>query len=448
MTNVSCTGGGTVTPNYAAGTFTLDAAATAAGNTLACTVTNSARTDLSITKTDGAAQYAPGQTLTYTIVVSNAGPSAANTAVFTDPAISNLTVSSVTCGAATGSAVCPAIGVAAGQMSVANMQGAGIQIPTFPASSSVTFTVTGTVKAGASGSLDNTANIAVPSGSGLTDSNTANNVATDSDTLISPDVSVTKTGPAYAKPASPLAYVLTVKNETTVSAAGVVVTDSLPSGTTFVSADNGGVYNSGTGKVTWTVGALAASASQTLLVTLTAPDVAAVTAGNITLSNTASVVATVDSNSGNNASTVITQMVLSELIKRVRNVTADNRDNAGTARFATSSSGKPGEVLEYCLTYRNLGGVQLSNYSIADTVPATVNVLTSVAAYSNKAIQLIRGATGTAGSAAVTGGTTTNLTAAVDSDQGSLSSSQLNITLNTPVPVSKSGQACFQATIR
>ncbi|MCB1657984.1 MAG: hypothetical protein KDI39_07135, partial [Pseudomonadales bacterium] len=44
MTGVSCTGmgaGGTVTPNLSAGTFTLDAAATAAGSDIACTVTNS-----------------------------------------------------------------------------------------------------------------------------------------------------------------------------------------------------------------------------------------------------------------------------------------------------------------------------------------------------------------------------------------------------------------------
>ncbi|MFK7603176.1 beta strand repeat-containing protein [Deinococcus sp. SM5_A1] len=40
MTNVSCTGGGTVIPNYAAGTFTLDATATEAGNTISCTVSN------------------------------------------------------------------------------------------------------------------------------------------------------------------------------------------------------------------------------------------------------------------------------------------------------------------------------------------------------------------------------------------------------------------------
>ena len=31
--------------------------------------------DLSVTKTDGAAQYTPGDTLSYEIVVSNAGPS-------------------------------------------------------------------------------------------------------------------------------------------------------------------------------------------------------------------------------------------------------------------------------------------------------------------------------------------------------------------------------------
>ncbi|MBK7299336.1 MAG: hypothetical protein IPI79_02300 [Moraxellaceae bacterium] len=54
MTGVSCTGmgaTGTVTPNLSAGTFTLNAAATAAGSNISCTVTNTKTPTVKIQKT-------------------------------------------------------------------------------------------------------------------------------------------------------------------------------------------------------------------------------------------------------------------------------------------------------------------------------------------------------------------------------------------------------------
>lgn len=133
--------------------------------------------DLAITKTNGQTNYAPGQAMTYTMVVSNAGPNSANGAVFTDANVANFNEATVTCGAATGGAACPL----AANTTIALMQGAGIVIPTLPSGGSLTFTVTGTVAAAASGNLTNTASIAAPVG--VTDSDTANNSATDSDLL-------------------------------------------------------------------------------------------------------------------------------------------------------------------------------------------------------------------------------------------------------------------------
>ena len=46
-----------------------------ANNTATDTDTLDAEADLSITKDDGSLTYTPGGTVTYTIVVSNAGPS-------------------------------------------------------------------------------------------------------------------------------------------------------------------------------------------------------------------------------------------------------------------------------------------------------------------------------------------------------------------------------------
>ena len=132
-------------------------------------------TDLSITKTNGQTSYYQGQYMVYSIVVTNNGPNASNNAIFTDPSNSDFTVVSVTCGSASGGAACPTVA----NTTIALMQGAGIVIPTLPSGGSVTFTVAGALKSNVTGSFSNTANIAVPSG--VTETNSANNSATDSD---------------------------------------------------------------------------------------------------------------------------------------------------------------------------------------------------------------------------------------------------------------------------
>jgi uncharacterized repeat protein (TIGR01451 family) len=97
---------------------------------------------LSITKTNNRSAVQAGDVVTYDIVVSNAGPSAANGTVLTDPAVpGQLNCTAVSCTAVTGAAVCPA----AANVTVPLLQGAGVVLPTFPANSSVTFQLVCTV---------------------------------------------------------------------------------------------------------------------------------------------------------------------------------------------------------------------------------------------------------------------------------------------------------------
>jgi uncharacterized repeat protein (TIGR01451 family) len=105
-----------------------------ANNTGTDTVVVTPSAQLTITKTNGVTSLAAGQTTSYTIVVSNAGPSAANDSVLTDSAVPGLSCTSVTCSSAT--ATCPAAPI-----TVASLQ-AGLLVPGFPANSSLTFTVT------------------------------------------------------------------------------------------------------------------------------------------------------------------------------------------------------------------------------------------------------------------------------------------------------------------
>jgi uncharacterized repeat protein (TIGR01451 family) len=129
--------------------------------------------DLGVTKSNGAASVQSGAATTYTIVVSNAGPQAADGAILSDPAATGLSKVSVSCGSASGGAQCPT------SPTVAQLQ-SGIAIPLLPANGSVSFTVIATVTA-ASGIVSNTASIAAPVGT--SDPNAGNNQATDSDTV-------------------------------------------------------------------------------------------------------------------------------------------------------------------------------------------------------------------------------------------------------------------------
>ena len=90
---------------------------------------------LSITKTNGTSSVVSGSPTTYTITVSNGGPSSANGSLVKDPAAAGLSCTAVTCTAA-GGAACPAV------VDVATFQGAGFLIPTFPGNSSATFLLT------------------------------------------------------------------------------------------------------------------------------------------------------------------------------------------------------------------------------------------------------------------------------------------------------------------
>jgi hypothetical protein len=118
-----------------------------------CVVVNT--TTFSITKTASTGTVTPGSALSFTIVVTNNGPSAANGAIVTDPAIANYTVNAVSCTSTTGGATCPT------PLTVAALQGAGLTIGTFPAGSSVTLVLDGTTSLSA-GSLTNTVTVSPP----------------------------------------------------------------------------------------------------------------------------------------------------------------------------------------------------------------------------------------------------------------------------------------------
>lgn len=121
----------------------------AANDQIVCSITNTASmADLSVTKTNHADSVVKGSQVTYDITVHNGGPDAANGAVLVDPAPTGLQDCALATPActATGGAGCPAVGSAAGQLSIANLQGSGVVLPTLPNGGGVVVKVQCTVQ--------------------------------------------------------------------------------------------------------------------------------------------------------------------------------------------------------------------------------------------------------------------------------------------------------------
>lgn len=185
-----------------------------ANNTATDTNTPVFNTDLRITKTDGAASYTPGSPVTYTIAVTNAGPANATGATVTDTFPAIITSASWTC-ASTGGASC-----------TPNGSGNLTDTVNIPAGGSLTYTVTAGTNPAATTDLVNTASVSAPGG--YTETNPADNSATDVDTP-SPaaDLQITKTDNSthYIADATKT-YVIVVSNAGPSNVTGATVADN------------------------------------------------------------------------------------------------------------------------------------------------------------------------------------------------------------------------------
>ena len=102
-----------------------------------CTFTNERSANLALSKSNGVNTLVAGSTTTYTITVTTSGPSDADGTLLKDPLATGLNCTQATCSGVSGGASCPA----AGSVTIASLQGAGISLPVLPAGSTVTFSV-------------------------------------------------------------------------------------------------------------------------------------------------------------------------------------------------------------------------------------------------------------------------------------------------------------------
>ncbi|MBV9924654.1 MAG: DUF11 domain-containing protein [Acidobacteria bacterium] len=301
--------------------------------------------DASVTKTDGLTNVYQGLSVSYTVVLQNNGTyTVAANLVDTVPA--SLTGVTWTCVASAGSTCDTASGSG-------NAISTGA---TLAASGTATYTVTGTVNV-STGTIANTATASLDA-SWITESNTSNNSATDTDTVVAAaDLSISKTGPANLTAGTNASYTLTAVNNGPQSAAGTItVTDVLPAGLTFVSATGTGwTCSNSSGTVTCTRSGPVTTGTTLPAITLTVA-VGAAAAPSVT--NTASVASSVtfDQDSSNNSSSVTSS------------VTVPTDLTIAKSHAGNFTQGQNGT---YTITVTNSGGVASSGtVTVTDTLPA------------------------------------------------------------------------------
>lgn len=191
--------------------------------------------DLTITKS-GPGNALTGAAISYTLVIGNNGPDAANGATFTDTLPPGLTGVTASC-SATGGATCPT-------MTVSNAQVSGA-IPQLPADGGVTVIINGTLPtAPGSSSITNTATVSTPVG--VTDPNPDTNTTTVNTVISAPaDLVVTKTqvGPSGSSFfGSPVRYTVTFTNLSDLKVADVYVVDTLSATNAFAQGRPTGTF--------------------------------------------------------------------------------------------------------------------------------------------------------------------------------------------------------------
>jgi uncharacterized repeat protein (TIGR01451 family) len=301
--------------------------------------------DLAVTKTDGLTTVISGNSLTYTIIVTNNGLSQATNVNLTDALPSTLTYTSHTVSQGTGTITGQNFSAALG---------------TLAPGASATITVTAAVSGTATGTISNTASAT----STETDNTPANNSATDTTTATPQiDLQITKSDtPDPVIAGNQLTYTIQVTNAGPSTATGVTVTDVLPSTVTFVSATSTvGTVSNTAGTVTGSIGTLASGASATLTLLVT---VAPATRG--TISNTATVTGTqTDSNTANNTATTTS--------------TANGNIDLTIAKTDSADPVIAGNTLTYAITVTNNGPSTATNVVVTDALPSAITFSSATA---------------------------------------------------------------------
>ena len=302
-------------------------------------------TDLSVSKFANLSTATLGDTLTYTVTVSNIGTNSASGILIEDLLPSGMTYSSYS----------------STQGSFNNVSGLW-NAGTVAGSASATLTLNATVDNTSCGwTLTNTASLYAVD---VSDPNSSNNSASASTAIKCADLQVVKiANDATPDEGATVTYTITVTNNGPHNTSGIEVTDVLDSDLTFVSYSS--AFGAYTGNI-WTVPTLANLASANLYIKA----IPKTGTGGSNIPNTATITTSslTDPTPGNNSSTITitpNAMPLITLAKMVAMIS--DPVNGGTNPKAI-----PGAVVEYTLSATNtgLGAADAGSVIITDPIPA------------------------------------------------------------------------------
>jgi uncharacterized repeat protein (TIGR01451 family) len=255
-----------------------------ANNTFTASATINPVSDLAVGVTDSPDPVTAGSNVTYTITTNNNGPDPSGSSVVNISVAGGGTIVSIT-----SSATCTIGSPTTAQCSITG-------IP-FPGSNTISLLV----MAGATGPITVTATSVYAND--LNSSNDTGSQSTTVNPITVADVAVTKNGPSFVSSGGSITYNIVVKNVGGVAATSVVLNDPLPSRLTNISI--GGACSA----FPCNIGTL--NAGQAVNVVVNA-DVTP--AGPGTITNTATITATGDSNPTNNSSSVTTDIGCSSFV--------------------------------------------------------------------------------------------------------------------------------------
>ena len=291
--------------------------------------------DLSVTKTGSPSPVSAGGVLTYTVELSNLGPSDAQNTVLSDPLPDMLSGENYSLDGVTFQ---PWTGILA--------------LGTFPAGSSRTVFLRGTVDPAATGTLRNTATIS----SDTPDPNPDNNSFTERTPVnTAADLALTKTGtPSPVLHGQLLTYTVTIRNLGPDPAVDARLDDTLPSallGTEY-SLDGGGSWAPWPGSLS--LGTLATGQNLSILLRGTVHSDA-----EGILENTASVSSlTPDPDPDNNSDTA--------------RIPVDTAADLSLTKTALPPLVTAGELLTYTITVSNAGPSAAQDVLVRDDLPAAL----------------------------------------------------------------------------
>ncbi|RDY26564.1 DUF11 domain-containing protein [Romboutsia weinsteinii] len=295
-----------------------------------------ASADIGVTKTSNTDTAVPGEEFSYTIEVTNAGPSASQDVTLIDsiPAYILNPEFSVDGGVT--------FEPWTGSLSLGTLNVGEVRI----------IIIRGIVSQTAVGVIINTATVTSPT----PDPNPDNNTSTD-ETPVTPtaDISVVKqSNEPVAMPGEVLSYTIEVANAGPAVSQGVVLTDSIPASilNPEFSVDGGVTFNPWTGSLS--IGTLGVGEIRVIIIRGT------VSQGAVgTIINTAIVSSTtLDPNPDNNTSTV--EVEVSPIA------------DLAVVKTAVPNSAVPGTVLTYTIEVVNLGPSSSENVVLSDNIPATI----------------------------------------------------------------------------